>query len=670
MMTNGIPTSAGEGGKNPEPQSHHHQHSTRHIHPKSVILVFLACAIIFVLVQSRQACNLQVFVYMDDTEPQQVVGSGMIRQTQQQNQQKTTAPANIDGTTTATTNFHWKEEQPILIPMHKISEGRLPPHVNDRHRDWNYIQEIRQIGYQALIQYGNQIRNFILAYGDLLPFTGYNITSFRSSRNNISVTANNTIINNEFAFFQERLHALTASWLQGNPNDPEWPYNQFPNKALSHQHFQDKQNNNQGNDHYAIVVCAGDRQYAYLETLLYTIRIIHDESTMPIYITYRGNEDLQPTSRQQLYSQFDSLHFIDLTQYIDCTYLKGWDLRMFGLLFLPNPVTTNVLILDADVLLLQPPSVFFQSSSYKLTGAWFFHDRMFPERHWQPRKFLYHIQPQPSSVAIQLLTQDQPKNQYHEHVQESGVLVLDLQRHYKTLWTICLMVGRPDIRRFAQWDLIYGDKEFYWSAFELIHDHQYTFSNYYPGVLGGVVVDFEKSAGGEPKLVVKDDDDNGDNDEKEKASDKLLKEIMLQSSSSQNVSLALCGRLLHFDDNGKPLWSNGGYLTKDDDRKSRHDGGEGLNPVLYVEGGRFDVPGSTSTLGADNNNHKDNNNKNNNNDASPRIQVWKLHPPLGVEGLIPSKDSGGIQLVPPEIRNTAKAAIEHYLMAQSRRRLT
>jgi hypothetical protein len=128
-----------------------------------------------------------------------------------------------------------------------------------------------------------------------------------------------------------------------------------------------------------------------------------------------------------------------------------------------------------------------------------------------------------------------------------------------------------------------------------------------------------------------------------------------QAVSSGN---ALCGRLLHFDDSGVPLWSNGGYMLKEEDWSSTEDISESaLNPVWFVDGGdsqteEFPNPwlpffrnifGLHSTLTEQN-------------------QVWSLHRALGVSCL--SKNARQIQRIPHGSYANARKAVQYYFKSK------
>lgn len=107
------------------------------------------------------------------------------------------------------------------------------------------------------------------------------------------------------------------------------------------------------------------------------------------------------------------------------------------------------------------------------------------------------------------------------------------------------------------------------------------------------------------------------------------------------AEMALCGRLLYFDEEGLPLWSNGGYLTKEDDQHSGLNASHcGLNFLLYIDGGDF--VSEHGPVG-----------------KRSRNQFQKFHEKMGVTCLFPN--SGGMQKVPQKQVQNGLTTVEYFL---------
>ena len=103
-------------------------------------------------------------------------------------------------------------------------------------------------------------------------------------------------------------------------------------------------------------------------------------------------------------------------------------------------------------------------------------------------------------------------------------------------------------------------------------------------------------------------------------------------------------RMLHFDEQGSPLWSNGGYLTREDDRDANNVASRGLKPLLFVDGG--DSASEEGGRGKEGN------------------QNWRFHHGLGVLCLFPNLR--GIRQVPPEYAEKGAHAVDYYVKTSDR----
>ena len=474
----------------------------------------------------------------------------------------------------------------------------------------------------AITEYGHELRSLLggdLAKEYLMPRV---ISRTERARSRPTQNFNST----EALLFRKRLGAR-ALWLRGDSNRPTWPLSELPEPIKGQ----------------AVIISAGDKQFYYLETLIHTIRVIH-HSRIPIRVVFRDATDLTEPSKTKIIDSLSQpeligdIQFIDLSTYfdLDSSDLRGWNLKAFGILAVAE---TEVALLDADVLLLQPPEDLFQAKDYKQTGALFFHDRIKPQFYWDVHTYATWLQPKlASSPKLNQLFRF-GGGVYTEQVQEAGVLLIDKERRMLGVWAACLIFGRVDIRKYIQTDHMYGDKEVYWTAFEAIEE-PYAFARFFPGVLGGTLTDF-------------------------KTNQKLPIHATVAEYESMKVKAvasgqSLCGRLLHFDDVGLPLWSNGGYMLKEDDWTSTLDISDaGINPVWFIDGGdsqteEFVNPwlatirsiigmGLYRMLQGQN-------------------QVWALHAGLGSECL--SQNSRFIRNVPDDSAKHARKAVQHCFKAK------
>ena len=458
-----------------------------------------------------------------------------------QTQTTRSSPDNSSSTsTTVIPPFNYTIPNDIVPPKRVLVLKRNP---EDRRAEKIIAKDGKEsfISTEAFKEYGNEIR-YLIQTGKEQLLTG------KSSLNPSDALA-----------WRKRLQAR-APWLKGNPEDADFPLSSLPRPV----------------DGKAVLICAGDYQLPYLRNLIHSIRVVH-QSSIPIRVLYRDENDLSAQSQADLFTFLPegtdyNLQLIDLSKIFDLdadnTNLgAGWYLKPLGFLAVAE---TEVALLDVDIILLQPPEQLFESDRYRNVGASFFHDRFFTTNYngwFDPGYLSKAFQPNLSSIGEAAIRYgDTPY--IGEHVMESGVVVINKNRRVLGIWVTCFLAARKDIRDYTEIFYAYGDKELYWIGFETISE-PYSFGKYLPGVYGAVVTNYGKIA-----IAIKPKDD------KEEAQ-KRLKE------ANEN-GYALCGRVLHFDDDNNPLWSNGGYFTKEEDWQSTSKLAEfPLNAIWFVDGGDF-----------------------------------------------------------------------------------
>lgn len=153
-------------------------------------------------------------------------------------------------------------------------------------------------------------------------------------------------------------------------------------------------------------------------------------------------------------------------------------------------------------------------------------------------------------------------------------------------------------------------------------------------------------------------------------------EIAAKLDVANENRFGLCGRLVHFDSEGRPLWSNGGYLTKEEEWPSTTAIGRfPLNPVWYVDGGdwtREELVPTTVVAGPvdkfwawispnplleETYIHWERVK-----DYVPLNQDWRSHDRIGANCLM--ANSRGIQQVPPESYAIALKAVERCFLVE------
>lgn len=246
------------------------------------------------------------------------------------------------------------------------------------------------------------------------------------------------------------------------------------------------------------------------------------KSDLPIQVAYGGDKDMTLEQREKLASLdgLSNTEFLDVLSVFDDSTLdlaeNGWAVKIFAVL---ASSFEQVILLDADAVLMQQPEVFFEQGAYTETGAYLFHDRLlwqhgFKERHeW----FIDQIRdPSPEMNKSLVWTED-----YAEEC-DSGVVVADKRRPEVFLGLLhTAWQNSRDVRDEVTFRITYGDKEAWWLGLELAGS-TYRFEEHYGGMVG-----WKKT----------EEDDNG------KEIDKVCSFVIAHADAGDNL-----------------LWYNGGLL--------------------------------------------------------------------------------------------------------------
>lgn len=233
-----------------------------------------------------------------------------------------------------------------------------------------------------------------------------------------------------------------------------------------------------------IVIPTGKGTFRYACHLVDCLRNVLN-SQLPIQVAYANDADLPLKYRNFITSLGVKIDTLDVTSVVDDETLQlagdGWAIKPFAVL---ASTFDQVMLLDADAVLLQPPEVVFDRHiGYQHTGALFFHDRLlwqgaFKERHaWWEKQLEHH-------TASKALAKSLVYNEGYAEECDSGLLVVDKGRLSTLLGLlhVCWQ-NTPSVRRDWTYKMGYGDKESWWFGFEL-SNADYIFESHYGAVLG------------------------------------------------------------------------------------------------------------------------------------------------------------------------------------------
>lgn len=241
---------------------------------------------------------------------------------------------------------------------------------------------------------------------------------------------------------------------------------------------------------------------SFVEEAVRNIRVLrHFRNTYPIEIIYHSN--LSPDSQRKLtqaarekFADYPAqeLWFVDITRAIEPKFIlrfSGFANKISATLF--NSFEEMILI-DADLVLLQPPSYFFSLDKYTRLGTMFYKDRAaFQFRPKQEIRIFQKLSPSLyDSIVFNIpqLTNKTLTNEFFngfQHYMESGLVVINRRRHFLQPLIMAMMNFYNPIV-----SAVYGDKELFWLAMILAGDEEYEFNDNFAAASGELTPETER----------------------------------------------------------------------------------------------------------------------------------------------------------------------------------
>ncbi|EST08508.1 Alpha-mannosyltransferase [Kalmanozyma brasiliensis GHG001] len=221
------------------------------------------------------------------------------------------------------------------------------------------------------------------------------------------------------------------------------------------------------------------------------ISIIRDKhrNDIPIELYYYGDSDLPSKYRDYLTKAHRNVRCIDLESLglfdPDLTQLnrQGFAIKPFAML---ATNFTEVILADADAILLEDPDRFFEEPGYIDSGTLFFHDRDHQRKgaDYVVNEFMTNQLSQRGPSPRLASSEFWKKKGIFE--QESGIVVLDKRKTdvFAALLFTCWQ-NMGEIRKKTTYRVFWGDKETFWLAFEF-SNFPYYFVPRYAQAIGTV----------------------------------------------------------------------------------------------------------------------------------------------------------------------------------------
>lgn len=249
-----------------------------------------------------------------------------------------------------------------------------------------------------------------------------------------------------------------------------------------------------------IVVSIADK---HLDDMVRLVRLLRGlKNTLPIQIVYYDNlsKETKETIVKAARSDFENypeqeVWFVDVKDAITEEYLYkfgGFGNKILAALF--NSFEEMMLV-DADTVMLKSPEFFFNIEKYVRTGTAFYKDRAsFEFRPKDDLIFFKKMLPSVLDTAVFNIPQTSEKVLLMEfflglsHFMESGLVVVNRKRHFSQP----LMMAHFNFYSTVQ-NRMYGEKELFWLALVISGDNNFSFNEHFAASVGLITTDLERS---------------------------------------------------------------------------------------------------------------------------------------------------------------------------------
>lgn len=247
------------------------------------------------------------------------------------------------------------------------------------------------------------------------------------------------------------------------------------------------------------VLTIGDQHVEDAIRLIKVLRFLGNK--YPIQFIYHSG--LSDLSKQHLIKaariKFENyptqeIWFVDISRSIDKSALKwfgGFANKVLATLF--NTFEEMILV-DADTVLLQTPEYFFKLKKYIDSGTMFYKDRSaFLFREKENKVLFQKLMPSLDDAIVFNINQITNKtldNEFFQefyHYMESGLVVINRKKHFiQPFMMTVLSFYHPITER------LYGDKELFWLALVLAGDENYEFNDHFAAAIGELTPETER----------------------------------------------------------------------------------------------------------------------------------------------------------------------------------
>lgn len=244
----------------------------------------------------------------------------------------------------------------------------------------------------------------------------------------------------------------------------------------------------------------------HLDTTLRLINLLKAlENTLPIEVVYYkglSQESMtklvhacrKETVMENKVLPLQDISFVNVSTAVKPEYIEKFS--QFGNKILATLFNSfeEMILLDADTVILENPEFFFNLAKYKKTGTMFYKDRSTVE--YRPKYDLVFFRKLLPSLMDSVwfnfpqTTEYTLENEFFKglnHYMESGLVVINRSKHF----TQPLIMSQLNFHLSVQ-ARVYGDKELFWLALVISGDENYSFNDHFLASIGQLTPSSER----------------------------------------------------------------------------------------------------------------------------------------------------------------------------------
>ncbi|KAA8898121.1 hypothetical protein DIURU_004976 [Diutina rugosa] len=216
------------------------------------------------------------------------------------------------------------------------------------------------------------------------------------------------------------------------------------------------------------------------------------KNELPIEIIYREDQlgDVEKEKLTKAAKKWNqSIWMVDITKCVADNYVEKFDGFGYKLLAVLFNTFSEIMLMDADTVLIQPPVYFFDMKKYTQSGTLFFKDRANVEFRLHEDipwfNFLFPSQADEAVFNIKQVTEHTTQRMFFtdrfNHYMESGVVLIDRSQHFDQPLIMAVLFWFHSIKY-----RVYGDKELFWLSMAMMGDERYEFNNHHAAAIGKI----------------------------------------------------------------------------------------------------------------------------------------------------------------------------------------